>query len=82
MSYLHNDAIGLPDKPQCSNFNVFNDEFNIDFPKLMAFSSDNGVPLVDNICNAWLRFIIFIHACQPRFVMFRFSEISISLAAS
>lgn len=49
---LHNDAIGLPDRPQCSNLSVFNDDVNIDFPKLIAFVSDSGVPRVVKICNA------------------------------
>lgn len=80
--YLHKDAIGRPDKPQCSSFNVFRDDVSIDFPRLIALDSDNGVPRVTSICNAWLRFTILMHACQPRFVIFRFSDISISLAAS
>lgn len=49
---LHSEAIGRPDKPQCSNFSVFNDEVSIDLPKLIAFDSDNGVPRVTNICSA------------------------------
>lgn len=80
--HLHSDAIGRPERPQCSNFSVFSDEASIALPKLIAFDSDNGVPRVTNICNAWLRFTIFMHACQPLFVISRFSDISISLAAS
>lgn len=79
---LHNDAIGRPDRPQCSNLSVFSEAVSIDLPKLIAFVSDNGVPRVVNICNAWLRFTILMHACHPRFVILRFSEMSISLVAS
>lgn len=49
VNILHSDAIGRPDNPQCSNFSVFNDEASIDFPKLIAFDSDNGVPRVTSI---------------------------------
>lgn len=79
---LQSDVIGRPDRPQCSSFNVASDDPNIDLPKLIAFDSDNGVPRVTNICNAWLRLTILMHDCHPRFVIFRFSDISISLAAS
>lgn len=80
--HIHNDAIGRPDRPQCSSFKVNKDEPNIAFPKFIAFESDKGVHLVANVCNAWLRFIILIHDCHPLAVMLRFSDISTSFAAS
>lgn len=80
--HIHRDAIGRPANPQCSNFNVCNDEPSIAFAKLVAFDSDNGVQRVANICKACERFIILKQDCHPRLAIFEFSDMSISLVAS
>ena len=80
--YSHNDAIGLPDRPQCSNFNVCNIEPNSALPKFIEFASDRGVHRVENVCNAELRFNILMQDCQPRLDIFSLCDMSISLVAS